>query len=214
MIGPTLEELLDQAVTSRLQSVYTSLPGRVLAFSPATSTASVQPFPAIYQDGAAVDLPVLHGVPVSYPSGNGASITWPVASGDVVLLLFASAPLSRYRTEGAEGDPDEARRFDLTDAWAVPLAGGSQPAATSGRLVVTQPTLGKVQVGAGGPTPAAARVGDSVSLTIDAVTGAALQSYLAAAAAWVAGGSIPPPPPPFTLSAGSITSGSSVVEVA
>lgn len=214
MIGPTLEELLDQVVTSRLQSVYTSLPGRVVAFSPASSTASVQPFPAIYQDGQAVDLPVLHGVPVAYPSGDGASITWPVAVGDIVLLLFASAPLSRYRVEGAEGDPDDARRFDLTDAWAVPLAGGSQPAATSGRLVVTQPTAGKVQVGAGLATPAAARVGDSVTTSIDAVTGAALQTFLLACAAWVAGGSIPPPPPPFSLSDGSITTGSSVVEVA
>lgn len=206
MIGPTLEEVLDQVVTSRLQSVYTSLPGRVLAFNPLSSTCTVQPFPAIYQDGEAVDLPVLHGVPVGFPSGGGASVTYPLTSGDVVLLVFASAPLGRYRDEGAEGDPSDVRRFDLSDAWALPLAGGGQPAATTGRLVVTQPTLGKVQVGDGLLTPAAARVGDQITITMDAVNVNLLVTAMAQIAA--TGTCVP-----FPLN-GLITTGSSIVEVA
>lgn len=206
MIGPTLEEVLDQVVTSRLQSVYTSLPGRVLAFNPLSSTCTVQPFPAIYQDGEAVDLPVLHGVPVGFPSGGGASITYPLTSGDVVLLVFASAPLGRYREEGAEGDPSDVRRFDLSDAWALPLAGGGQPAATTGRLVVTQPTLGKVQVGDGLLTPAAARVGDQITITMDAINVNLLVTAMAQIAA--TGTCVP-----FPLN-GLITTGSSIVEVA
>jgi hypothetical protein len=206
MIGPTLEEVLDQVVTSRLQSVYTSLPGRVLAFSALSSTCTVQPFPAIYQDGEAVDLPVLHGVPVGFPSGGGASVTYPLTAGDVVLLVFASAPLGRYREDGAEGDPSDVRRFDLSDAWALPLAGGGQPAATTGRLVVTQPTLGKVQVGDGLATPAAARVGDQISITMDTVNVNLLITAMAQIAA--TGTCIP-----FPLT-GLITTGSSIVEVA
>lgn len=206
MIGPTLEELLDQVMTSRLQSVYTSLPGRVLSFSAASSTCAVQPFPAIYQDGEAVDLPVLHSVPVGFPSGGGASVTYPLESGDIVLLIFASAPLGRYRSDGAEGDPSDMRRFDLSDAWALPLAGGGQPAATTGRLVVTQPTLGKVQVGDGLATPAAARVGDQISITMDTVNVNLLVTAMAQIAA--TGTCVP-----FPLT-GTITTGSSIVEVA
>jgi hypothetical protein len=206
MIGPTLEEVLDQVVTSRLQSVYTSLPGRVLAFNPFSSTCTVQPFPAIYQDGEAVDLPVLHGVPVGFPSGGGASITYPLESGDVVMLVFASAPLGRYREDGAEGDPSDVRRFDLSDAWALPLAGGSQPSATTGRLVVTQPTLGKVQVGDGLLTPAAARVGDQITITMNSVNVNLLITAMAQIAA--TGTCVP-----FPLT-GTITTGSNIVEVA
>ena len=166
MIGPTMDEMLDQVLTSRLQTVYTSLPGRVVSFAAATSTCTVQPFPAIYQDGEAVELPLLYGVPVGYPSGGGSSITWPLLAGDIVILLFASAPLSRYRVEGAETDPQEERRFDLTDAWAMPLAGGAQPPATSGALVVQAPTAGQVRLGASTATLGVARQTDSVQVTV------------------------------------------------
>lgn len=232
MIGPTLEEVLDQVVTSRLQSVYTSLPGRVLAFNPLSSTCTVQPFPAIYQDGEAVDLPVLHGVPVGFPSGGGASITYPLESGDIVLLVFASAPLGRYREEGAEGDPSDVRRFDLSDAWALPLAGGGQPAATIDRLTLEQPTgtigVGKVQVGVTALAPPAiliplapgpiipptfmqepgraARTGDTVKVVLDAAAITSLIAQMAAIAAGLPVSSIEVP--------GVIASGSDFVEVA
>ena len=232
MIGPTLEEVLDQVVTSRLQSVYTSLPGRVLAFNPLSSTCTVQPFPAIYQDGEAVDLPVLHGVPVGFPSGGGASITYPLTSGDVVLLVFASAPLGRYREDGAEGDPSDVRRFDLSDAWALPLAGGGQPAATIDRLTIEQPTgtfgIGKVQVGVLSIAPPAtlidmingpivppgkmqlpgraARCGDTVKVVLDEAAIISLIAQIAAIAAGLPVTSIEIP--------GIIASGSDFVEVA
>lgn len=206
MIGPTLEEVLDDVITSRLQTVYTSLPGRVVSFTAATSTCTVQPFPAIYQDDEAVELPLIHSVPVGFPNGGGASITYPLQPGDVVLLIFSSLPLSRYRTEGSEGDPTDVRQFDLTDAWALPLAGGAQPAATAGRMVLSQPTLGKVQVGSAGLTPAAARVGDQITITMDAVNVNLLITAMAQIAA--TGTCVP-----FPLT-GQITTGSSIVEVA
>ena len=147
MIGPSFEEMLDQVVTSRLQSVWTALPGRVLAFDAHSSTCSVQPYPAIYQDGEAVEMPALSGVPVSFPAGGGASITWPLNPGDRVLLIFASASLARSRTDGSEADPQDLRRFDLSDAWAIPVAAAGQPAATPLALVVTPPTAGQVRLG-------------------------------------------------------------------
>jgi len=206
MIGPSLEEVLDQLVTSRLQTVWTSLPGRVLAFDPTSSTCAVQPFPAIYQNGAAVELPALSSVPVGFPSGGGASLTYPLQAGDVVLLIFSSASLGRYREEGAEGDPADVRRFDLSDAWAFPLAAAGQPAATVGRTILTQPTLGKVQIGDALLHPAAARVGDTVQIPMNTVTVGQLVTAMGQIAA--TGSCVP-----FNLS-GTITSGSSLVEVA
>ena len=206
MIGPSLEEVLDQLVTSRLQTVWTSLPGRVLAFNAASSTCAVQPFPAIYQDGEAVELPALSSVPVGFPAGGGASLTYPLQPGDVVLLIFSTMSLGRYREEGAEGDPADVRRFDLSDAWAFPLAAAGQPAATVGRTVLTQPTSGKVQVGDALLTPAAARVGDEITITMDTTNVNLLISAMAQIAA--SGACIP-----FPLK-GNITTGSNIVEVA
>lgn len=202
----TLEEVIDRAFDSRMSGVWTALPGRVKVFDAATSTATVQPFPSMFLAGEALAIPEIADVPVSYPQGGGASITYPLQPGDVVLLLFSTLPLSRYREEGADGNPVDTRRFDLSDAWAIPLAGGDQPGATAGRMVAAQPTLGKVQIGTGGVTPAAARVGDTVSIPMNTVTVGQLVSAMAQIAAT---GSCAP----FNL-AGTITSGSAIVEVA
>ena len=206
MIGLTLEQVLDQAITSRLEGVWSALPGRVLSFDPTGPSVAVQPFPSIYQNGEAVSLPILHSVPVAYPSGGGASLTFPLQAGDVVLLVFSTLPLARYRDEGAEGDPTETRRFDLSDAWALPLAAANAPTATPGRMVLTQPDLGKVQVGDGLLTPAAARVGDEITITMDTTNVNLLISAMAQIAA--TGACVP-----FPLT-GHITTGSNIVEVA
>ena len=167
MIGPSLEEALDQVVTSRLQSVWTALPGRVLGDT-ASGFANVQPFPAIYQDGDVVELPTLHNVPVTYPGGAGGSITWELKAGDVVLLIFASAALGRYRQDGAEGDPAEQRRFDLSDAWAIPLAAGGPITATAGKVVIAAPTAPGGVVAVGGDTATQAAVlGDALLLWLN-----------------------------------------------
>lgn len=202
----TLDEVIDRAFDSRLSGVWTALPGRVKAFDAATSTCTVQPFPSMFLAGEAVVIPEIADVPVTYPSGGGSSITWPLAAGDVVLLLFSTLPLARYREDGADGNPVETRRQDLSDAWAIPLAGGAQPVATAGRMITVQPTLGKIQVGDAALHPAAARVGDSVSIPMNTVTVGQLvaaMSQIAATGTCV----------PFNLG-GTITSGSAIVEVA
>lgn len=206
MIGLTLEQVLDQAITSRLEGVWSALPGRVLAFDPTGPSVAVQPFPSIYQNGEAVDLPILHSVPVAYPSGGGASLTYPLQAGDVVLLVFSTLPLARYRDEDAEGDPTEARRFDLSDAWALPLAAGNAPSATAGRTILTQPDSGKVQIGDALSTPAAARLNDEVTIPMNTVT---VGQLVAAMAQIASSGSCVP----FNLK-GYISTGSSTVEVA
>lgn len=225
----TLEEVFDAAIASRLGSVWTALPGRVVSFTANPARADVQPFPAAYLDGRAVDLPILQGVRVAYLSGGGASVAYPLKSGDVVLLVFSTLPLSRYRGEGSEGAPGEVRRNSLSDAWAIPIAAGDGPAATTGRLVVAQGDASgdKVQLGVfpalappAVPVPLVpgpviplgfkqpdgrvARTGDTVKVVIDA---AALAAIIAGMAAIAAGN-----PPSSIEIPGVVASGSAVVE--
>jgi len=225
----TLEEVFDAAIASRMSSVWTALPGRVVSFAPASSRADVQPLPATYLDGQAVALPILQGVRVAFPAGAGASLTYTLRSGDPVLLIFSTLPLSRYRDEGSEGDPGEVRRQSLSDAWAIPLAAGNPPAATAGKVVLAQgdesgdkvqlgvsPALAPpvvpvpllpgpvIPVGFKQPDGRVARSGDTVKIVIDA---AALAGIIAGMAAIAAGN-----PPTSVEVPGVIASGSSVVE--
>lgn len=228
----TLDEVIDRAFDSRLSGVWTALPGRVKAFNAASSTCTVQPFPSMFLAGEAVVIPEIADVPVTYPSGGGSSITWPLAAGDVVLLLFSTLPLARYREDGADGNPVETRRQDLSDAWAIPLAGGAQPVATPERLIIQQPDAllgaGKILIGTAAATlptvpiplvpgpivPAGfmqphgrgARTGDTIKLVIDPATVATLISAMAS----IAAGNVPA----SIELLGVIASGSSIVEVA
>lgn len=229
MIGYTLEQVIDDAMTRRLASVWTALPGTVVAWS-TSGTATVQPFPAVEQDGEIQTMPTLSNIPVAYPAGSGGSLTYPLRSGDVVLIIFSTAPLAAYRETGSTGDPMETRRHDLSDAWCIPVAGGPTPTAQTNRAILAQPddTGAKVQVGvvpaivppvvpvplvpgpvlAPGtmqPSGRAARTGDSITVTLDANAVA----ELVAAMAIIAGGGVPPD----IHAPGVIISGSDVVEV-
>jgi len=207
-MATTLEMLLDQAMDSQARDLWTSLPARVLAFDAGdTPTVSVQPFPATYLDGEATDLPALGAVPVCYPGGAGGGMVYPLTPGDVVLLVFSTLPLGNWRNSGSEGDPREIRHHDLSDAFAIPLrCAGAGPTVTPDRLLVEQPDAGKVQIGSAFLHPAAARVGDTVSVPMNTVTVGQIISAIAQIGATGAC-------TPFTWSA-QITSGSSIVEVA
>jgi hypothetical protein len=233
VIGITLEQVLDAALDARVASMWSALPGRVLAWSP-TGTCSVQPFPATIIDGEETPLPALADVPIAYPAGAGGSITYPLEAGDYVLLIFSSSPLARFRSSGAEGDQGETRRFDLSDAWCIPMAGGAALTSATDRVTIGQPSAldAKVQVGATPvlpPTPPvqvpaiadpivpplapgfrqpsgrAARTGDTIKIVVDQPT---IEAFVAGMAAIAAGA----PVTPFDM-VGVIASGSDVVEV-
>jgi hypothetical protein len=135
MTAPTnLDEVLDDAIASGLYGlVHVSMPGVVQAYHRATQTADVQPIVRARQldeegNVTPLRLPVLPGVPVSFPQGGGCSITWDLAAGDVVLLLIAERSLDEWKATAAmDVTPADPRRFDLSDA--VALAGVRSPSA-------------------------------------------------------------------------------------
>lgn len=233
MIGITLEQVIDEAITSRMQSVWTALPGVVVSWSN-TGTATVQPFPAVDINGETQPLPMLAGIPVAYPAGAGGSMTYPLEAGDKVILIFSSLPLATWRETGDMGDPFDVRRHDLSDAWCIPVAGGTAPGSQIDRVTIAQPSAvdAKVQVGVLPLLPAtppaqvpatpdavvppllpgfrqtsgrAARTGDTIKIIVDQPT---VTAFVAAMAAIAAGA----PVVPFDM-IGAIASGSDVVEV-
>jgi hypothetical protein len=115
-----------RAALGGLQSrLWTALPGYVVAFDAAAQTVSVQPTiqgQVSDQNGdvQAVNMPLLVDVPVIFPRAGGFAVTFPVAAGDEVLVVFASRCIDSWWQSGGIGAPVEARMHDLSDGFAIP----------------------------------------------------------------------------------------------
>lgn len=121
-----IQELISQAIESRLGDLYTTLPGRVEKYYPATQTADVaptikRPIPTREGDIRLEDLPVCPNVPVCFPRGGLISISWKLNKGDHVLLLFSTLSLAQWRKSGKTSAPGDLRMHHLGNALAIPI---------------------------------------------------------------------------------------------
>lgn len=123
--SPTLATVLRAAVKAQLSQARVALPARVESYDASTQQATVQPL--IYEgyqdetgERQAERLPVVTGVPVVFPGSGGFRVTFPVAVGDTVLLVFASSSIDRWLALGGEVDPIDDRRHNISDAIAIP----------------------------------------------------------------------------------------------
>ena len=125
------EESLRMALESYASQLWTALPASVVSVNLAAQTISVQP---TIQGSVAdpsgnvrlVNLPVLVDVPLVWPKAGGFALTFPVAAGDEVLVVFSCRCIDSWWQSGGIGAPAEARMHDLSDGFAI-LAPTSQP---------------------------------------------------------------------------------------
>jgi hypothetical protein len=122
---PTFSEVLRGAIDSSLDSLNVAIPGRVESYDAATQSCSVQPLirkAVLDETGARVAerLPIITGVPVVFPGAGAYKIIFPIASGDIVLLVFASGSLDKWLAQGGDVDPLDDRKHSLSDAVAIP----------------------------------------------------------------------------------------------
>lgn len=113
-------QILIEMTRKEIANIHTAAPGEILSYDLGSGLASVKPkLKFKVPDGRALDMPVIVGVPVQFPSGAGgdASVTHPVKQGDSCLLIFAEAALDDWLKGGESAD---LRKYDLTDAIAIP----------------------------------------------------------------------------------------------
>lgn len=119
------QEVMLRTMLGGLQhGIWTALPGSIVSFDADAVTASVQPGVAgviTGQDGATstANLPVLTDVPVVFPRGGGCTLTFPVAAGDECLIVFACRSIDAWAQSGGVQPPSNARKHDLSDAFAI-----------------------------------------------------------------------------------------------
>lgn len=216
-------DVLDELSTfleTRLADLHTLTVARVVAFDATGPWADVQPLlkrTYVQADGTrlVVDLPQVQRAPVWYPRGGGWSMTWPLAAGDLVLLVCAERSLDRWlaSAEGAAVSPEDPRKHALTDAVVfaglaptrrapvvsttdLVLAREAVAGSTDPRAEVRLQPDGVVLLGEGA-TLGVARETDQVE--ISSATAPAFYTHLSQlAAAASTPGLTPPVVPPFT----------------
>lgn len=116
-----LVDVIKSVVASMLSHVNTCLPGRIEAYEHTEQRADVKPLVSKrFSDGSVLELPVITDVPVVWPRTSQGGITFPLQRGDGCLLVFAQRSLDVWSSEGGVVDPRDTRKFDLTDAIAIP----------------------------------------------------------------------------------------------
>lgn len=113
-----LNDAIAQAIDDAQAHMFTAMPARVTRVN--GTTINAQPAGKVWRSGpdgrVAESLPELQEVPLAFPH----NLSWTVAPGDLVLLVFASHPIDQF-TAHAGDDPSDDRRHALDDAIALPL---------------------------------------------------------------------------------------------
>lgn len=105
---------LRSLIQSEMLDVNTSIDAVVISYKDGLATVRPQANKQ-FADGDSLPFPDIPNVPIRWPSFNGGQcgIKGPIRAGDRVLVVFA-----QQATDGT----DDMRRFDLSDAYAVPAA--------------------------------------------------------------------------------------------
>ena len=103
---------------ARVLEVHTCLPGNVVSYDATKKTAVCQPgIKKVFRgDKGPVDLPKLVDCLVSFPSGGGFTLAFPLENGDECELRFSERALDFWWQNGGIQLPAEYRTHDLSDA--------------------------------------------------------------------------------------------------
>jgi hypothetical protein len=117
---PTLPELIKLYIKHELSNVHVALPGEILKYDAAARRAEIQLLvKRRYPDGTFASYAPLINVPVQFPSGGGALLSFPIAKGDQCLVIFNEASISEWSLLGIETEPRSKRRHSVNDAIAL-----------------------------------------------------------------------------------------------
>jgi hypothetical protein len=149
--------VINEAIDSSLDSLYISLPGRVVRYDSATQQVDVQPIPKVRhvdENGTPVvqQLPVVPSVPVVFPGGGGFAVTFPITVGDTVLLVFSGVSIDKWLQSGSDApvDPETYARHALADAVAIPGLRNfarPRPAPVANAVAIGAETGAQIHVG-------------------------------------------------------------------
>ena len=105
-----------------MAGINTSIPGVIVSVDLDSLMASVQPSVNMkFKDGQVQEYPVIANCPVIMPSSSTSAFTFPVKAGDPVIIVFSMRGTDNFKGgNGYPAAPSDFRKFDLSDAFAIP----------------------------------------------------------------------------------------------
>ena len=143
--APSLAGVIRAALRAAAADLRVALPARVERVDLAQGRLDAKPLlKDLVEAGAqprTLALPVITNVPIVWPGAGGFRLTFPLAVGDTVLLVFSDRALDGWLERGGEVDPGDFRQHALSDAVAIPglrpfsdpWTGAASDGATLGR---------------------------------------------------------------------------------
>lgn len=120
----SMAQMLKDAIDARLLEVHTAMPAAITSYDRGTNLAIVQPLlkRKYVDEDAAVNLPTISNVRVMHPTsaGGSAHVRLPIKTGDEGQLVFNERSIDLWLEEGGLVDPEDNRRFSLSDAVFYP----------------------------------------------------------------------------------------------
>lgn len=113
-------ESLAAMIEAERRDMFTTLPGKIVSYDPASQTAAIQPALTMAFGDKTLQAPVLQGVPVKHPRGGGYGVHFPLKAGDPVELQFASRSRDPFQSDGGDINNAPGRMNSLSDATAYP----------------------------------------------------------------------------------------------
>ena len=146
------EEALDALAEQIMGRVNVALPAEVISYDATNNRCNVRPtvranhIDEDTEERIAVRFPIVTRVPVALPRfGSYFEIQCPLQAGDHVLLLVCDRSIDEYvQTGQADNTPQDIRRFDFSDAVAMPLL--IRPRATDATTRVVVETNGTITI--------------------------------------------------------------------
>ncbi len=103
-----------------ISGIHTAMPATIIDFDAKTCKATVQPSLNKKYLSGEVAFPKIENVPVIFPRGKDFFLTFPVQNNDSCLLIFSERSIDLWKSFGGQLTPDDRRKFDLSDAIAIP----------------------------------------------------------------------------------------------
>lgn len=123
---PTPVSTLTEAARAATALINVALPAKVISYDATKQTVTVRLAPKRARRKNKTELerynqPDIANVPVAFPGTGAWSITWPIAAGDYGVVVVCDRSIDEWKSTGADRtDPQDPRRFDLTDCVFVP----------------------------------------------------------------------------------------------
>lgn len=122
-MSASLAEVILAHINVENRDIFTAIPATILDVGKLNKNLlTVQPaLDVVESDGVTFSIPPIPDVPIQWPAGGGAVMTFPLAVGDDVLLIFSMRSIGEFQLSNSGNvQPFLKRHHAIEDCYVIP----------------------------------------------------------------------------------------------